>query len=130
MKTAATASTEFKPPSRSGAEPSRGCVASPSGTTAVARSLGSRLAKVARPKKKSVTINPSVSPPFAVMCARDLAHSPSTRMQLYALKGLYSFAELLFQCLYVVHFLSCFCCLLYTIVSMTLSARGLAHSGT
>ena len=49
---------------------------------------------------------------FAVMCARGLAHSPSTRMQLYALKGFYIFAELLFQCLYVVRFLSCFCCLL------------------
>ena len=52
VKTAATASAEFKPPSRSGAQPSRGTVASPSGTNAVARSLGSRLAKVAGPKKK------------------------------------------------------------------------------
>ena len=43
-KTAATASAEFKPPSRSGAQPSRGTVASPS--------LGSRLSKVAGPKKK------------------------------------------------------------------------------
>ena len=51
-KTAATASAEFKPPSRSGTEPSRGSVASPSDTSAVARSLGSRLAKVAGPKKK------------------------------------------------------------------------------
>ena len=51
-KTAASASAEFKPPSRSGAQPSRGTVASPSGTSAVARSLGSRLAKVAGPKKK------------------------------------------------------------------------------
>ena len=67
---------------------------------------------------------------FAVMCARGLAHSPSTRMQLYALKGLYIFAELLFQCLYVVRILSCFCCLLYTIVSMNFSARGPAHPGT
>ena len=96
----------------------------------MARSLGSRLAKVAGPKKKRVTVNPSVSVLFAVMCARGLAHSPSTRMQLYALKGLYVFAELSFQRLYVVHFLSCFCCLLYTTFSMTLSARGLAHSGT
>ena len=40
-------------------------------------------------------------------------------MQLSALKGLYIFAELLFQRLYVVHFLSCFGCLLYTIVSVT-----------
>ena len=88
----------------------------------MARSLGSRLAKVAGRKKKYVTINPSVSPLFAVMRARGLAHSPSTRMQLYALKGLYIFAELLSQCLYVVHFLSCFCCLLYTIVSVILSA--------
>ena len=39
-KTAATASAEFKTPSRSGAEPSRGSVATPSGTSAVARSLG------------------------------------------------------------------------------------------
>ena len=77
-----------------------------------------------------MTINPSVSLPFAVMCARGLAHSSSTRMQLYASKGLYIFAELLLQCLYVVHFLSCFCCLLYTIISMILTARGLAHSGT
>ena len=51
-------------------------------------------------------------------------------MQLYALEGLYIFAELLSPCLYVVHFLSCFCCFLYTIVSLTLSVRGLAHSGT
>ena len=51
-KTAASATAEFKPPSRSGAQPSRGIVASPSGTSAVARSLGSRLAKVAGPKKK------------------------------------------------------------------------------
>ena len=51
-KTAASASAEFKPPSRSGAQPSRGTVASPSGTVAVARSLGSRLAKVAGTKKK------------------------------------------------------------------------------
>ena len=51
-KTAASANAEFKPPSRSGAQPSRGTVASPSGTSAVARNLGSRLAKVARPKKK------------------------------------------------------------------------------
>ena len=77
-KTAASASAEFKPPSRSGAHPSRGTVASPSGTSAVARSLGSRLAKVAGPKKKKVTINPSVSPLFAVMCARGLAHPPLT----------------------------------------------------
>ena len=51
-KTAATASAEFKPPSRSGAQPCRGSVACPSGTSAVARSLGSELAKVAGPKKK------------------------------------------------------------------------------
>jgi hypothetical protein len=51
-KTAATATAEFKPPSRSGAQPSRGTVASPSGTSAVARSLGSRLSRVAGPKKK------------------------------------------------------------------------------
>ena len=66
-------------------------------------------------------------PPFAVMCVRGLAHSPSTRMQLYPLRGLYIFTELLFQCFYVAHFVSCFCCLPYTIVSATLSARGLAH---
>ena len=51
-KTAASVSAEFKPPSRSGAQPSRGTVASPRGTSAVARSLGSRLANVAGPKKK------------------------------------------------------------------------------
>ena len=51
-KTAATAGAEFQPPSRYGAQPSRRTVASPSGTSAVARSLGSRLAKVAGPKKK------------------------------------------------------------------------------
>ena len=50
-KTAATASAEFKPPSRSGAQPSRGTVASRSGTSAVARSLGSRLAKVANRRR-------------------------------------------------------------------------------
>ena len=51
-KTAASASAEFKPPSRSGAQPCRGTVASPSGRSRVARSLGSRLAKVAGPKNK------------------------------------------------------------------------------
>ena len=51
-KTAATASAEFKPPSRSSAQPSRGTVASPSGASTVARNLGSRLAKVAGPKMK------------------------------------------------------------------------------
>ena len=51
-KTAASASAEFKPPSHSGALPSRGTVASRGGTSAVARSLGSRLAKLAGPKKK------------------------------------------------------------------------------
>ena len=50
--TAASASAEFRPPSHSGAQPSCGTVASPSGTSAVARSLGSRLTKVAGPKKK------------------------------------------------------------------------------
>ena len=51
-KTAATPSAEFKPPSRSGAQPSRGTVASPIGTSTVAGNLGSRLSKVAGPKKK------------------------------------------------------------------------------
>ena len=51
-KTAASASAEFKPPSPSGAQPSRGTVAFPIETSAVARNLGSRLAKVAGPKKK------------------------------------------------------------------------------
>ena len=51
-KTAASASAQFKLPSRSGAQPSHGTVVSPSGTSAVARSLGSRWAKVAGPKKK------------------------------------------------------------------------------
>ena len=52
VKTAAIANAEFKPPSRSGAQPSRGTVASPSGGSSVARSLNSKLAKVAGPKKK------------------------------------------------------------------------------
>ena len=51
-KTAPTASAECKPPSRSGAQPSHGTVASPSGTSTVARSLGSRLAEVAGPERK------------------------------------------------------------------------------
>ena len=51
-KTAVTTSAGCKPPSRSGAQSSRGTVASPSGTTTVARSLSSRLAKIAGPKKK------------------------------------------------------------------------------
>ena len=73
-KTAATATAEFKPPSRSGAQPSRGTVASPSGTSVVARCLGSRLSKVAGPKKKQATINPSVSPGFCShVCARPRA---------------------------------------------------------
>ena len=37
-----------------------------------------------------------------------LAHSPSTRMHLYALKGLYSFAELKLHHMHVLPFLSCF----------------------
>ena len=73
--------------------------------------------------------------PLLHLCTRDAnaraylvtAHSPSTRMHLYAVKGLYIFAELSFQCLHVVHFVSCFRCFLYTIVSTTLSARGLLH---
>ena len=51
-KTAASASAKFKPPARSGAQPSRATVASPSGGSSVARNLNSRLAKVARPQKK------------------------------------------------------------------------------
>ena len=51
-KTAASARAEFKPPSRSGAQLSRGTVASPRGPSAVARNLGSRLSKVAGPKKR------------------------------------------------------------------------------
>ena len=51
-KTAVGASAEFKPPSCTGAQPSPGTVASQSGTSAVARNPGSRLAKVAGPKKK------------------------------------------------------------------------------
>ena len=51
-KTAASAGAEFKPPSRSGAQPSPSTVASPSGGISVARSLNSRLAKNAGPKKK------------------------------------------------------------------------------
>ena len=52
LKTAASASAEFKPLWRSGAQPSRGTVASPSGGSTVAGSLSSRLAKVAGPKKE------------------------------------------------------------------------------
>ena len=51
-KTAAIASAEIKPPSRSGAQSSRATVASPSGGSTVAGSLGSRLAKVAGPEKE------------------------------------------------------------------------------
>ena len=51
-KTAVTASAEFKPPSRSGAQSSGATVASPSGTSTVARSLGCTLAEVAGRKKK------------------------------------------------------------------------------
>ena len=50
--TAASASAEFQPPSRSGAQPSRGTVASPGRTSAVARKLNSRLAKVAGARTK------------------------------------------------------------------------------
>ena len=63
------------------------------------------------------------------MCARGLAHSPPTRMHLYALKDMYSFALLLLQCMHVLTFLSRFCCLLCTIVSTTLNTRGLVPSG-
>ena len=51
-RTAASASAKFKLPCRSGAQPSHGTVASPIGTTAVARKLVSTLSKVAGPKKK------------------------------------------------------------------------------
>ena len=51
-KTAASATAEFKPPSRSGAQQSPGTVASPSGGSPVARILNSGLAKVGGPKKK------------------------------------------------------------------------------
>ena len=51
-KTDATASAVFKPPSRFGAQSFCGTFASPSGGSTVARSLGSRLAKAAGPKKK------------------------------------------------------------------------------
>ena len=51
-KSAAAASAEFKPPSRSGPQLSPGTVASPSGTSAVARNLGSRLSIVAGLRKK------------------------------------------------------------------------------
>ena len=64
---------------------------------------------------------------FAFCSARGLAHSPRTPMHLSALEGLYSFAEPLLQCIHVLPFLSCFCCLLSTIVSTTLNARGPAH---
>ena len=49
-------------------------------------------------------------------------------MHLYAPNDMYNFAQLLLQCMHVLPFLV-FCCFLSTIVSMTLSARGLAHSG-
>ena len=52
FKTAASASAEFKLPSHSGAQQSRSTVASPRWRSSVARSLSSKLAKVARPKKK------------------------------------------------------------------------------
>ena len=48
-KPAASASAEFKPPPPSGAQPSLSIVASPSGTSLEARSLGTRLAKIAEP---------------------------------------------------------------------------------
>ena len=50
--TAASASAEFKPPSRSGAQLSRGTVALPLGQVQWQETVGSRLAKVAGPKKK------------------------------------------------------------------------------
>ena len=125
-KTAPTASADFKPPSGSGAQSSPGTVASPIGTSTVARSLRSSLRVQDRRRSKPRFTHVFLSL-FAGMCARGLAHWPLTRMQIYALRGLYIFAELLFQCLYIVHSQSCFCCLLYTIVAATLSARGLAH---
>ena len=51
-KTAATASAVFKPAWRSGAQLSLGTVVSPGETSTVARSLGSRFAKVAGPNTK------------------------------------------------------------------------------
>ena len=95
-KTAASLSAEFKPPPRSGALQSRATYASPSETSTAARNLSSRLAKVAPPKKKYVTTNTKFSPFFCSnVCARPRALA-STRMQSYALEGLYIFAELLF----------------------------------
>ena len=51
-KSNTVASAEFKPPSRSGPQPSHGTVASASGGGSVARGLSTRLAKVAAPEKK------------------------------------------------------------------------------
>ena len=50
-KTVGSASAEFKPPSRSGSQPSRGIVASLSGGGCVARSLNTGLVMLAAPKK-------------------------------------------------------------------------------
>ena len=51
-QTAGSASAEFEPPSRPGAQPSRGTVVSQKGGSTVAAILGSRLSKVAGPKKE------------------------------------------------------------------------------
>ena len=61
------------------------------------------------------------------VCARPRAPAFDANAISFARKALYNFAELLFQFLYVVCFVSCFCCLSYTIDSATLSTRGLAH---
>ena len=127
-ETAAAASTGFNLPSRSGAQSSRGTIASPSGTGTVARSLGSRLVKVAGPKKKKVTINPCVYVSFrSDVCARP----PALAFDANAIicpEGLVhfcrAFLSVLVCCAFCVLF---FFCLLYTIFSATLSARGLAH---
>ena len=73
-KTAPTATAEFKPPSRSGAQPSCGSVASPSGTSAVATSLGSRLAKVAVPRRNKSPLT-QVFRLFLQSCVREASRT-------------------------------------------------------
>ena len=71
-------------------------------------------------------INPGVFP-LLQSCVREVSRTGIRRECIfYGLRGLYIFAELLVQCLHVVLFVSWFRCLLYTIVSTTLSVRGLA----
>ena len=114
-KSAASASAEFKPPSHSGAQPSRGTVASPSGKVQWQETwVPGWLRLQDRRRSKSRLTHVFFLFFFAVMFAPGLAHSPLTRLQLYALKGLYIFDQA---------FISVFACCAFRVVFLLSSVH-------